>query len=84
MRALNLMEDILSTYYKCTLLAITHKLNASGHMLIWTFFLFWYVELVPRMCPHLSVTPCISYFSQLTSSDPTGETCGTKGRPLCI
>jgi hypothetical protein len=24
--------------YKCTLSAITHKLNVSGHMLIWTFF----------------------------------------------
>jgi hypothetical protein len=32
-RVLNLMEDILSTYYKCSLSAITHKLNVSGHML---------------------------------------------------
>jgi hypothetical protein len=31
-RALNLMEDILSTYYKCTPSAITHKLNVSGYM----------------------------------------------------
>jgi hypothetical protein len=31
-RALNFMEDILSTYYKCTLKAITHKLNVSGHI----------------------------------------------------
>jgi hypothetical protein len=37
-RALNIMEDILSTSYKWTLSAITHKLNVSGHMLIWTFF----------------------------------------------
>jgi hypothetical protein len=37
--ALNLMEGILSTYYKCTLSAVTHKLNVSGHILIWTFFL---------------------------------------------
>jgi hypothetical protein len=36
-RALNLMEDILSTYYKCTHSAITHKLNVSGHVLICTF-----------------------------------------------
>jgi hypothetical protein len=36
-RALNLMEDILITYYKCTLSAITYKLNVFGHMLIWTF-----------------------------------------------
>jgi hypothetical protein len=28
----------LSTYYKCTLSVITHKLNVSGLMLIWTFF----------------------------------------------
>jgi hypothetical protein len=38
-RALNLVEDILSTYCKCTLSAITHKLNVSGYMFIWTFFL---------------------------------------------
>jgi hypothetical protein len=24
--------------YKCTLSAVTHRLNVSGHMLIWTFF----------------------------------------------
>jgi hypothetical protein len=23
------------------------------------FFLFWYVELMPKVCPHLSITPCI-------------------------
>jgi hypothetical protein len=44
-RALNLMEDNLSTSYKCTPSAITHKLNISGHMLIWTLLsllsLFW-------------------------------------------
>jgi hypothetical protein len=38
-RALNLMEVILSTYYKSTLSVIIHKLNVSAHMLIWTFFL---------------------------------------------
>jgi hypothetical protein len=37
-RALDLMEDILSTCYKCTLTAVTHKLHVHGHMLIWTFF----------------------------------------------
>jgi hypothetical protein len=37
--ALNLMEDILSTYDNCTLSATNHKLNVSGHMLIRTFFL---------------------------------------------
>jgi hypothetical protein len=28
-------------------------------VLIWQFFLFWYVETVPKICPHLSVTSCI-------------------------
>jgi hypothetical protein len=36
--ALNIMEEILSTYYKCTHSDITHKLNVAGHMLIRTFF----------------------------------------------
>jgi hypothetical protein len=36
-RALNLMKNILSTYYKCVLSAATHKLNISGQMLTWTF-----------------------------------------------
>jgi hypothetical protein len=47
-RALNLTEDILSTYYKCTLTAITKKLNAPRYMLICTF---WYVELTFEVCP---------------------------------
>jgi hypothetical protein len=38
-RALNLMEGILSIYYKSILSAITYKLNVSGRMLIWTFLL---------------------------------------------
>jgi hypothetical protein len=33
-RALDLMEDILNVYYKCTLSAVTHKLNVYGHVLI--------------------------------------------------
>jgi hypothetical protein len=37
---LNLIEEVLGTYYKCTVSAITQKLNVSGHMLIWEFFLF--------------------------------------------
>jgi hypothetical protein len=43
-RALNLMEDILSTYYKSTLSDVTHKLNVSGHKLIWTILLVWIRE----------------------------------------
>jgi hypothetical protein len=38
MHALSIMEDILSTYYKCILSAITHKLMFFD-MFIWTFFL---------------------------------------------
>jgi hypothetical protein len=30
--------DILSNYYKCILSAITHKLNVSRRMMIWTCF----------------------------------------------
>jgi hypothetical protein len=60
-RVLNLMEAILSTY-KCTPLAITHKLNVSGHMLIWAYFFFscFGMSNVSKACPHLSVTSCIS------------------------
>jgi hypothetical protein len=32
-RALNPMKDILSTYYKCSVSAINHKLNIYEHML---------------------------------------------------
>jgi hypothetical protein len=31
------MEKILNTHYKYTLSSLTHKLNVSGHMLIWIF-----------------------------------------------
>lgn len=37
-RTLNLMEAILRTYYKCTISAIIHILDAFGHILIWIFF----------------------------------------------
>jgi hypothetical protein len=37
--ALNLVEDILNMYYKCTLSAITHEWNVFGYMLIRTYFL---------------------------------------------
>jgi hypothetical protein len=36
---LNVLEDNLSTHCKCTLSAITDKLNVLEHMLLWTFFL---------------------------------------------
>jgi hypothetical protein len=56
------VDDIWSAFYKCTLLAITHKLNVSGHMLIWTIFFFWCVKLPPRVCPLFSITLCIRYW----------------------
>jgi hypothetical protein len=46
--ALNPMKDILSTCYKFTLSAINHRLNVSGHLLIWTFFSFFGVW---KLCP---------------------------------
>jgi hypothetical protein len=49
----------LSTYYKCTISAITHKLNVPGHMLILKYFLFLYIGAVPKICPRLLVTFCI-------------------------
>jgi hypothetical protein len=45
---LNLMEDILSTYYKCTLSAVTRKLDVSGHMLLWSFFRFGMWNSCPK------------------------------------
>jgi hypothetical protein len=55
-RALNFMEVMLRTYYKCTLSVITGKLSVSRYMLIWIFLLFWCVELMPKLNPRLSVT----------------------------
>jgi hypothetical protein len=38
MRAFGLTEDILSTYYKYNISAITYKLNVSENMMVWKFF----------------------------------------------
>jgi hypothetical protein len=46
-RALNLVENISCTYHKCSLSAVSPKLNDSWHMLVWTYFMFWYVEQAP-------------------------------------
>jgi hypothetical protein len=43
-------RSVMSTYFKCTLSAITHKLNVFGHMILSTFFLVSYVELMHRIC----------------------------------
>jgi hypothetical protein len=55
------MKDILSTYYKCTFSAITHKLNVSGHILISVFSLVWYVEPVSKVCPTFKLHPVCVY-----------------------
>jgi hypothetical protein len=49
----------------CIVSAITHKLTVPGHIDMDNFFLFWYVELMPQVCLHFSVAPCIlMYFHQ--------------------
>jgi hypothetical protein len=60
---IDLMEDILITYYKCTLSAVTYKLTVSGQMLIWTFFLFRYVKLVPKFVRSFQLHPVHSTVS---------------------
>jgi hypothetical protein len=55
-RALNLVEGILSTCYKCDFPAIPHKLNIFGYILMWTFSLFWHVEFLHKGCRHLSLS----------------------------
>jgi hypothetical protein len=57
-RAFSLMENILGSYYKCTLSAITNKLNVSATCSYGHSFLFLYVEFVPKICQHISVTTC--------------------------
>jgi hypothetical protein len=53
--ALNHIEDILKTYYKCTLSSITHKLNISGHILILTIFHnFPHLPTIAYVMPWLS------------------------------
>jgi hypothetical protein len=49
----------LSTYYKSTISVTTHKLNVSGNMLIWTFFLVMVYETHAQSLSTPSVTPCI-------------------------
>jgi hypothetical protein len=48
-----------NTGQKSILSAITHKFNISGHMFIRIFLFLWYLELGPKICPHLSVTACV-------------------------
>jgi hypothetical protein len=54
-------EDILSTYCKCTLSAITHKLNVSGHILMSFFLVFACGTCAQILFPSLSYI-CIKSF----------------------
>jgi hypothetical protein len=71
-------EHLIQMYFS----AITHNLNISGLMLIWTSFLFWYVQLVPKICLHLSVTLCIylnyPFFVQCNGSNVCNYVCNKK------
>jgi hypothetical protein len=63
-------------HYTRSILVITHKLNFSEHMLVCTFFLLWYVELLPKICPHFKlhsiygpqIHNCVSQSQSLTES----------------
>jgi hypothetical protein len=56
MRRVEVYTEFHKGHFEHTFSAVIHKLNVSGHMFMWTFFfLFWYVELVPKICPQLSV-----------------------------
>jgi hypothetical protein len=68
-RALNLIDDILSTYWKYTLSATTHKLNVSGHMLICTFFSrFGMWDSCPIFAPNFKLHPVFSITVTIWSS----------------
>jgi hypothetical protein len=53
---LNLMEDILSSYYKCTFSYNSQIKFFPRHVDVNIFFLFRYLELVLNICPRLAVT----------------------------
>jgi hypothetical protein len=77
-RVFNLTGNIFSTYYNDTLPPTAHKLNVSGHMLIRTFFLVLVRGNVPKVCPHLSVTPCMALILTASLNNQF------KKRSLCI
>jgi hypothetical protein len=64
-RALNLMEDILSTYYKCTLSAITQKIKCFQTLFDLDIFSCFDMWNLPEICPHLSITLFIVYIMTL-------------------
>jgi hypothetical protein len=47
----------LSTYCKYTLSAVTHKLNVTGHVWVWTVSMY---GIRSPICPYLSVASCTS------------------------
>jgi hypothetical protein len=40
-----------------------------GHVDVQNFFLFWYVKLVLKDCPHLSITTCILSVNRFLSQE---------------
>jgi hypothetical protein len=61
----------LSTYYKCTLSAITHKLKVFGHIFITTFFLVLICETHSRTLSSISFTLSIFRNYQTTCYSPS-------------
>jgi hypothetical protein len=53
------LEDILSTYYKYILSAVTHKLTVSWTHADMDFFFVLVFGIYSQICPHISVTLCI-------------------------
>jgi hypothetical protein len=52
----------VSRWLQTELLVENNQFNVSVHMLIWFlffFFLLWYLQLVLKICPPLSVTLCV-------------------------
>jgi hypothetical protein len=59
---------------------MAHKLNVSGHILIGTLLLLLVCELMPKVCPHLSVTPCVLVHKILIEEKLSKYTdCGSLG-----
>jgi hypothetical protein len=52
---------------------VIHKLNVSGHILIRTSYIFWYVEFKAKIYPQLSVTPCIAGGTNVTNRKVAGS-----------
>jgi hypothetical protein len=64
--------------------AITQIKCFWSHFVMDIFFWFWYVELVPKVCPHISVTLCIGLVKEIKAvlwSFPTESAHGRSCKP---